>query len=273
MQGPARPAPFVLVASGHGSMIANVNDFRPATPTQSSIVGVGQHLIRHSLFDPGEVDVFLQLLNLRRRYFGDGVVALDCGANIGVHTIEWARHMTGWGEVTALEAQERIYYALAGNIALNNCFNATAVHAAVGGEMGDILLPSLDYTAPGSFGSLELRQGEHNEAIGQAVDYAGAGKRVPLVKLDQFPMTRLDFVKMDIEGMELEALHGAVQTLTEHMPIVSLEHIKAEPGSLQAFLKDLGYRCFTLQSHVLGVHRDDPSLETVAKGLPAEVAD
>ena len=269
MQGPPKPAPFVLVASGHGSMIANVNDFRPATPTQSSIVGVGHQLLRNSLFDPGEVEVMLQLLSLRRHHFGPGVVALDCGANIGVHTIEWARHMTGWGEVTALEAQERIFYALCGNIALNNCFNATAVHAAVGGEMGDILLPPLDYTAPASFGSLELRQGEHNEAIGQAVDYAGAGKRVPLVKLDQFPMTRLDFVKMDIEGMELEALHGAVRTLTDHKPILSLEHIKAKPGSLQAFLEELGYRCFTLDFHVLAVHRDDPSLETVAKGLPS----
>ena len=33
----------------------------------------------------------MQLLALRRRHFGDGVIAVDCGANIGVHTVEWAR--------------------------------------------------------------------------------------------------------------------------------------------------------------------------------------
>ena len=68
---------------------------------------------------------------LRRRFHGDGVVAIDCGANIGVHTVEWAIAMTGWGSVVAIEAQERIYYALAGNIAINNCFNAIA-HARGG---------------------------------------------------------------------------------------------------------------------------------------------
>ena len=47
---------------------------------------------------------------------GDGVVAVDGGANIGVHTIEWATAMTGWGSVIAIEPQERIYYALAGTL-------------------------------------------------------------------------------------------------------------------------------------------------------------
>ena len=46
--------------------------------------------------------------------------------------------MTGWGIVIAIEAQERIYYALAGNLALNNCFNARAIHAAVSTAPGRI---------------------------------------------------------------------------------------------------------------------------------------
>ena len=77
-----------------------------------------------------------EILALRRRHYGEGVLAIDCGANIGVHTIEWAKAMTGWGSVLAIEAQERIYYALAGNIAINNCFNAFAIHAAVSSESG-----------------------------------------------------------------------------------------------------------------------------------------
>jgi hypothetical protein len=31
--------------------------------------------------------------------FEVSVVAIDCGANIGIHTIEWATAMTGWGSV------------------------------------------------------------------------------------------------------------------------------------------------------------------------------
>ena len=32
--------------------------------------------------------------------------------------------MFGWGTVIAIEAQERVYYALCGNITINNCLNA-----------------------------------------------------------------------------------------------------------------------------------------------------
>ena len=41
----------------------------------------------------------------------------------------------------AVEAQERIYYALAGNLVLQNCFNARAIWAAVGTEAGTISFP------------------------------------------------------------------------------------------------------------------------------------
>jgi FkbM family methyltransferase len=67
------------------------------------------------------------------------VVALDCGANIGVHSVEWARLMKDWGSVIAVEAQERVFYALAGNLTLQNCFNARAIWAAVSDTPGDFV--------------------------------------------------------------------------------------------------------------------------------------
>jgi FkbM family methyltransferase len=44
-------------------------------------------------------------------------VAVDVGANVGAFTVLWGRHIMGWGFVHAFECQERIFYALAGNIA------------------------------------------------------------------------------------------------------------------------------------------------------------
>src|SRR6476659_1841078 len=79
--------------------------------------------------------------------------------------------MTGWGSVFAIEAQERIFYALAGNIAINNCLNAKAIFAAVAAVNGVLNVPNLDYQVPASFGSLELKKRENNEFIGQAVSY------------------------------------------------------------------------------------------------------
>jgi hypothetical protein len=110
---------FVLAATSHGPLILNRLDYHIVDKENAKGYGVGFEILEQSAFVPGEIALSISLLDLRRKYFGDGVMVIDCGANIGVHTIEWARHMTGWGSVLAIEAQERIFYALAGNIALN----------------------------------------------------------------------------------------------------------------------------------------------------------
>ena len=90
-------------------MIVNRFDYRE---TEHGGYGVGYQLLNTQSFDATEVAAVLELLTLRRRFFGDGVIALDLGANVGVHTIEWAKHMFGWGNVVSVEAQQRIYMPL-----------------------------------------------------------------------------------------------------------------------------------------------------------------
>ncbi len=94
MTFPERPIAFIFAASNHGTMIVNCNDY--AVQQQQSF-GVGLQILENSCFDASEVQFVLRLLELGRRYFGDGVFAIDGGASIGVHSIEWARLMHGWG--------------------------------------------------------------------------------------------------------------------------------------------------------------------------------
>ena len=196
MRNPPRKIAFVLAASDHGTMILNRFDYRMFDEHHG--FGVGLQILQGSAFEPQEVDMALSLLTLRRKYFGDGVVALDCGANIGVHTVEWAKRMTGWGEVIAIEAQERVFYALAGNIAINNCFNARAIHAAIASKVATMRIPTPDYLNPGSFGSLELRRSEQTEFIGQEVDYSDtASVTIRTVAIDSFDLPRLSQSRAD----------------------------------------------------------------------------
>jgi FkbM family methyltransferase len=262
MRNPKRKVAFVLAASEHGTMIVNRLDYRMTS--QRDGFGVGFQILETGTFDPEEVDTVLRLLALRRRYSGDGVVAVDCGANIGVHTIEWAKRMSGWGGVIAIEAQERLFYALAGNIAINNCFNARAVHAAVAAEAGVMRIPSPDYLRPGSFGSLELRQRESNEFIGQPIDYSDAKAAViRSITLDSLDLARIDLIKIDIEGMEIEAIEGAARSLARSHPILIVESIKSDAARLREQLTGLGYRLFELGLNQMAIHESDPTLTHV----------
>jgi len=251
-----RPTAFVLTSSNHGTMIVNRHDYH--MPDGNSGYGVGYQILNTSCFDPEEVDFALAILSLRRQYFGDGVVGIDCGANIGVHTIEWSKHMHGWGIVQAFEAQERVYYALAGNVAINNCLNASAYYAAVGAECGQIKIPIADSLTPASFGSLEIKQNIENEFIGQPLDYSeDAMQTVELRSLDAFAWPRVDFIKIDVEGMETDVLTGAAETIARCKPAMMIEIIKTDQAKVEQFLLANQYKIYPMGINILAVHEDD----------------
>ncbi|PLC47960.1 FkbM family methyltransferase [Pollutimonas subterranea] len=257
MKNVTRPLAFVLASTNHGTLIVNRNDYQMVDKSHG--YGVGFQLLNQSCFDPEEVDLVLRLLELRRKHFGDGVVAFDCGANIGIHTVEWARLMANWGSVIGIEAQERLYYALAGNIAINNCFNATAVHGAVGAENGILSIPRLDYNTTTSFGSFELKKRTNTESIGQLVDYENNMQEIGIVSIDSFDPARLDFIKIDVEGMELDVLDGARQSIERHWPQMLIESIKTDKIELLRRFKQWGYESFELGINFLAIHETDPS--------------
>jgi FkbM family methyltransferase len=243
MRNVGRKLAFVLASSNHGTMIVNRLD-HSATDGNA---GVGNHLLEKAGVDSLAVELGEHLLAQRRRIHGDGAVAIDCGANIGAHTIEWAVAMTGWGSVIAVEAQERIYYALAGNIAINNCFNAIAMHGAVSAEAGitEIRIP--------------------DEFVGQAIDPAD-DKLVPIQKvtLDSLELPRVDLIKIDAESIERQALEGARQTLERCRPILLIEPIKAGRELVRAWLKERGYQVIDAGMHVLALHKTDAILTQLA---------
>ena len=250
-----RPSAFVIAPSNHGTMIVNRNDYRQVG---NGVYGVGAQILNNQSFDQKEVNLVLGLLSKRRQIYKKDVVALDCGANIGVHTIEWARHMHGWGRVHAFEAQERIYYALAGNIAINNCSNAHATWAAVGAKPGVLDVPKVDYNLPASYGSLELRQSPTNEDIGQTISYDKSDTyEVPMITLDSVKLSQVDFIKIDVEGMEIDVLRGAAKLLKKHRPMMLIEHIKSDSKALVDMLKSFGYKTFNIDINILAVHETD----------------
>ena len=249
----SRPLPFVLAASDLGPMIVSRLDF---AQVPGGFYGVGYQILHTGTFDPHELALIKGVVDDCRSRNGDGVCALDCGANIGAHTLTLGRHMLEWGHVLAFEAQERLFYALAGNIALNNLFNVRASLAAVGSHVGTIQVPQPNYLRSGSLGSLELRHTPRTEFIGQPIDYnPSALTEVPLVSIDSLELPRLDFAKIDVEGMELEILKGAKQTIARCHPTLLIEWIKTGKDPIWDFLAPLGYQVCEAGPNVLATKK------------------
>lgn len=245
---------FVLVSTDLGTVIINHNDYKFQGEYK---IGVGHQMLERSAFDAPEINVMLQILTLCRQYRGDGVVMFDAGANIGAYTIAAARTMINWGEVIAVEAQERLFYALAGNIVINNLSNAKAIWSALSDKKGTIDISIPNYDVPASYGSLELIQKETSENIGQLLEKT---QEVPSITIDSLKLNRCDYLKLDVESMEELVLAGAKKTIKSCKPIVQIEVIKSDREKIQKFFEQLDYIFFNLNGgyDYLCMHKDDP---------------
>jgi FkbM family methyltransferase len=166
-----------------------------------------------------------------------GDVCLDIGANIGAITLQLAKAAGPSGRVIAFEPGPPFFSRLKANLALN-----PEIASRV--ELHNLGLSD----RPGS-----LHWVEDPEFPGNAILVEGRGLKVGVVTLDDFlgpRLDRLDFLKIDVEGMELEVLRGAVRLLERFRPKVFFESamdfetyrgapIRRETESL---LTGLGYR-------------------------------
>ena len=80
-----------------------------------------------------------------------------------------------------------------------------------------------------------------------------------MIAIDNFQLDRLDLVKLDIEGMEEDAINGAMNSINRHKPILMIEHIKSNKEKLSKKLIPIGYRVYGIGLNFLMVHEEDPS--------------
>ena len=78
-------------------------------------------------------------------------------------------------------------------------------------------------------------------------------------------LPRVGFIKLDLQGMELEALDGAQQVARCH-PIFLLESRRVGREHLRAFLDERGYKVVEAGYNLLAVHKSDPVVQQPVAG-------
>ena len=169
---------------------------------------------------------------LRRldKYIPEGANILDLGANIGNHTIYWARQ-NKVNKVIAFEPVKYTLDILKKNIALNNLYNKVTIC--------DVGLS--DKTSK----AVIAKWHEYNIGGTNIIDTDDGDMEVD--KLDNiiYPINlkHIDFVKIDIEGHEVMALKGAKRVFKEYKPkYVYIESFSNHIDQTKQILKDYGYK-------------------------------
>lgn len=174
-------------------------------------------------------------VELWRHLLDDADVVISAGANMGCHVVALGQIVGRSGGVIGFEPQlELCRVAQANTVLCNVDDQCRVIHAALGREDGQLDLPMLDYRERNGYGGLSLL---HTPAPADVPRRA-----VRQLRIDSLHLDRCDLIQLDIEGMELAALHGAVGTVQRLRPALYLEvHYPQDRYDLYRFLRGMGY--------------------------------
>jgi FkbM family methyltransferase len=182
---------------------------------------------------------------LLRSLISSGDFVADIGANVGVYTIELSRIVGPKGRVYAFEPVGENYDILGALLRKARLGNVSPFRLALGSKVseGEIIVPEMDGFT-----------GYYWAHVAQPGD-RGRKQPVNILTLDELhrrrAIERLDFIKCDIEGGELEVIHGALDLIRTQLPGWLLEVSRETSGELFRILKDLGYRAYVYNNRLI----------------------
>ena len=159
------------------------------------------------------------LEDIRARNLGGE--AIDVGACFGTHSLYFAA-VCGLS-VLAIEPRSDNFEVLLRNIELNRPINIRVLNAAVGSHEGFVTLAQ----------ELAGNRGSTTATV--------AATGVPMLTIDSLTTSAVGLIKIDVEGMELDVLNGAEETIKKYRPMIYVEapHTYAQ---VTKFMRGNNYR-------------------------------
>jgi FkbM family methyltransferase len=200
---------------------------------------------------------------------------IDVGSAVGYYTIKAGLAVGEEGKVLAIEPHPHVVEVLKMNLKIYGLHNVNVIQKAVGNKKGRVKLyegPSRGGTSISSPPGLRnpdvlflrfvevLKQGQGRKLFQKILNRCKyiPTRQVNIDLLDdiveQAEVSKVDLIKMDIQGSELEAIQGSRNVIEKHKPTLLIEVHRRwywEPEELLTFLENLGYEIEKQWGHAL----------------------
>jgi FkbM family methyltransferase len=167
-------------------------------------------------------------------------IIIDGGANIGFHSIQFAK-LANKGKVYSFEPQPLIFNVLSTNSLINGCTDIIKQYRLGLGDKEE---------------NLKMTPLSEQQFSEDCINYGGRGltdsnlgeEEVELTTIDNLNLSKLDLIKLDVQGFELKTFIGGQNTITTHHPIIFVENYTnlEEDKKVIELLKEWGYKIYRL---------------------------
>ena len=195
-----------------------------------------------------------------------GEVIIDVGANVGAHTLHFARLAGPEGRVVAIEPTRWALEKLVANVALNPALapRVTPKQLFLAGSE-DPLEPEIYASWPVAGDDADL----HRELRGRKMPTVGASALTLDRLVEELKLTRIDLIKIDVDGNEWQVVSGAHETLRKFRPTLMLElapySFTGREEEFGAFVEAVLAHRYTLVE--IGTHRELPGDVTQLRSI------
>lgn len=170
------------------------------------------------------------------KYINEGDVVLDIGANVGNHAIYLSKN-TKASKIIVIEPVEQIYKILLANVALNYAHNIDLNYIGYAlGHTDTVGFPFMTYGLD-NLGATQLSPSPIDDETIQTFS------SVQIVKGDSFfSDEKIDFIKIDVETMEMLVLEGMEETIAANQPRIYIEVSKQNDTQFKFWLREHDYK-------------------------------
>lgn len=158
-------------------------------------------------------------------FISENSVICDIGANIGNHTLYWLSHVNP-EFVYCFEPRYETFQILERNIKINDFSDKVqCINVALSNNNVKLSTQHFDLT---NIGGNTYCVNQSGNMIAQPLDN---------INIDR----HIDFMKIDVEGMEISVLEGAKNTIKKHLPVIFIESFEANHKDVKKILNEFGY--------------------------------
>ena len=185
-----------------------------------------------------QLDWFEDEIKFIRKILKIGDKVIDIGANYGLYSLSMALKVGESGKVLAFEPTSYVAECLTNSIRENNFRNIELIKTG----LSDCNRTAVFFTSPNS--ELNSLYPDDNAEM--------SSEKIELISLDscidKFNWERIDFIKLDAEGEELNILNGAKNTITNFSPLFMFEFKHGRNLNIQLINKfeSFGYKIYYL---------------------------